>query len=341
MAGWRCWLWSIWCAGVRPGSAAAMGLAIACVAIATVVRMLLGIVGLDGAFFASYYSATLVAALVGGSAAGILAMLLGGAAAYCLFLPPQWTLTLFPLGHLVSLGLYGASSSVIIWAAETYRSLVWRLREQEDRLRLLNAELNHRIKNTLASIQAIVGQELRGQRDVVAKISARIVALGATHDLLIRSESRTASLRDILQLEFAPYGSSRVRLAGDEIQCPSNLAMVLALVFHELATNAVKYGALSNLDGRVEIAWSNAAQWLTVEWIELGAPEFARPARQGFGTRLLNLSLSQFQGRVETEFHCTGLRLKIMLLMPTTPVPASRIDRKTDAPDQRKLVSAA
>ena len=210
----------------------------------------------DSAFFAPYYSATLVAALAGGSAAGTIAMLLGGAIGYCLFLPPEWTLTPFPSGHWLSLGLYGVSSLVIIWAAETYRSLLCRLREQEDHLRLLNAELNHRIKNTLASIQAIVGQELLGQPDVFEKISARIVALGATHDLLVRSEGRTASIRDILQGEFAPYDLSRICLEGNDIQCPSNLAMLLALMFHELATNAVKYGAFSNSVGRIEISWA-------------------------------------------------------------------------------------
>ena len=125
---------------VTPRIPAAICFAIAGVAVATAARMLLGMVGADSAVFAPYYSATLVAALAGGSAAGIIAMLLGGAIGYCLFLPPEWTLTPFPLGHLVSLGLYGASSVVIIWAAETYRSLLCRLREQEDHLRLLNAE---------------------------------------------------------------------------------------------------------------------------------------------------------------------------------------------------------
>jgi two-component sensor histidine kinase len=315
-------LQSMWRAGLRPGSPAAISFAIACVAAATAARVLLGMVGPDSAFFAPYYSATLVAALAGGAAAGIVAMLLGGAIGYCLFMPPEWTLTPFPWGHLVSLGLYGTSSLVIIWAAETYRALLWRLREQEDHLRLLNAELNHRIKNTLASIQAIIGQELRGQPDVFEKISARIVALGATHDLLIKSEGHTASLRDILQGEFAPYDSSRIRLEGNDIQCPSNLAMLLALMFHELATNAVKYGALSNSDGRIEISWRRVAQRLTIDWIEIDAPEFARPTHQGFGTRLLKLGLKQFRGRMDTEFHSTGLRFKILLLLPEEPSAA-------------------
>jgi two-component sensor histidine kinase len=327
-------LQSLWRAGLRPGSAAAVGFAIVCVAIATGVRMLLDVVGPDSAAFAPYYSATLVADLVGGTTAGALAMLLGGAIAYCLFLPPEWTLTTFPLANLIGLGLYGASSVVIIWAAKIYRSLLSRLREQEDHLRLLNAELKHRIKNTLASIQAVVGQELRGQRDVFEKISARIIALGATHDLLIRSQGQTASLRDILQGEFAPYGTSRVRLVGDDIQCPSNLAMQLALMFHELTTNAVKYGALSNSDGRIDISWSEATQWLTIDWIESGAPEFTPPTHQGFGTKLLRLGLKQFLGRMETEFHSTGLRFKIFLLMPETSVRAHDIDQKTDSPAQ-------
>ena len=105
--------------------------------------------------------------------------------------------------------------------------------------------------------------------------------------------------------------------------------MLLALMFHELATNAVKYGALSNAVGRIEISWSKVAERLAIDWIESDAPEFARPTRQGFGTKLLKLGLKQFQGRMETEFHPTGLRFKISLLMPETPIAADVVGQKS------------
>src|SRR5215831_2765831 len=151
MVGWATDRWrSMWQVGLRRRSAPALTFAVACVAVATAVRMGLGLISPDSAVFAPYYSATLVAALVGGIEAGALAAVLGGLAACWLFVPPEWNLAAFRLEQLVSLILYGSSSIVIIWAAESYRGLLQRLRREEALRQLLNRELVHRIKNTLA-----------------------------------------------------------------------------------------------------------------------------------------------------------------------------------------------
>ena len=194
--------------------------------------------------------------LLGAPSSGALAAGLGALAAYYLFVPEDWGLAPFRLEQLVSLVLYGTSSVVIIWAAQSYCGLLQRLRATEAARELLNRELVHRIKNILANVQGIVGQTLVDQKILRNAINARITALGATNDLLVRSNWHSASLREILIQEFAPYGLTRFHLHGSDVDCPSALAVFLALVVHELTTNAVKYGALSSPEGQIDIAWT-------------------------------------------------------------------------------------
>ena len=331
------WLRSLWNVGLTPRSGAALIFAFACVGIATAVRVGLGLISPDSAVFAPYYSATLVAALVGGAESGTLATGLGAVAAYYLFVPPEWGLASFRLEQLVSLVLYGTSSIVIIWAAQSYRGLLQRLRASEATRELLNRELMHRIKNILANVQGIIGQALVDQKTLRNAINARITALAATNELLVRSGWQEASLREILIHEFAPYGLSRFQLRGDDVCCPSALAVFLALVVHELTTNAVKYGALSSPDGRIDIAWTNVSGQLTLEWIESCGPEPTVPTREGFGTTLLRSGALQFQGNVECRFERTGLRCRLSLFVPQYPEgkpvdPAARSRNKTPPP---------
>jgi K+-sensing histidine kinase KdpD len=145
-----------WGVGLRPRSVEALSFAAVCVVIATLVRIGLGLISPDSAVFAPYYSATLVAALVGGTEAGILATCLGAIAAFWFFVPQEWSVASFRVEQVVSLILYGTSSAVIIWAAQSYRGLLQRLRAEEATRQLLNLELVHRIKNILAGVQGIV-----------------------------------------------------------------------------------------------------------------------------------------------------------------------------------------
>jgi len=304
--------------------------ALAVVGVATGVRIGLGIISPDSAVFAPYYSATLVAALVGGAEAGAVATALGGVAAYCLFVPAEWAVASFRLEQLVSLCLYSASSVVIIWAAQSYRGLLERLRAEEAARRLLNLELVHRIKNMLASVQAIVAQSFRNQNDALETVSARLAALAATNDLLIKSEQQSAPLREIVAGEIAAYGASRFDVRGDEVELPDPVAIMIALIIHELTTNAAKYGALSNRDGQVAITWQIVAGRLQLEWVESGGPKPTPPTREGFGTKLMRSGLRQFQGTVDSHFEPSGLRCRLSLTIPEDkpePAAASRVTR--------------
>jgi two-component sensor histidine kinase len=258
----------------------------------------------------------LVAALVGGPTSGIVAAVLGGVVAYWRFVPPEWSATPFVVEQLVSLSLYAMSSVVIIWAAESYHSLLQRLRETERTRQLFNDELVHRIKNMLSSVQAITNQTLKDQPDIRKKLNARIVALATTNDLLVKSEWESASIREIVTNEFAPYDPSQFSLVGDYVECPSALALFLSLIVHELTTNAVKYGALSKTEGRVSVSWKLIRDRLELEWVERGGPKPSTPANEGFGTTLLRAGLKQFNGCVDMQFEPNGLRVKLSVILP-------------------------
>ena len=320
IVGWVASRWrSTWRIGLAPRSPTALLFAVACVGVATLVRKGLGLISPDSAVFAPYYSATLVAALVGGAEAGMLAAVAGGVAAYWLFVPPNWGIEALRLEQVVSLVLYGTSSVIIIWAAQSYRGLLQRLRAEEATRQLLNLELVHRIKNILAGVQAIVGQTLRNQDDLLETVSGRLAALGATNDLLVRSEWQSAPLREILLQEFAPYGLARLQLHGDDVECPHAIAVPVALMIHELTTNAVKYGALSSPFGQVALTWSLVAGRLCFEWVESGGPKPIVPTREGFGSRLVRSGARQFNGSVDRQFEPSGMRCRIALTMPAQP----------------------
>jgi two-component sensor histidine kinase len=310
------WWRELWHGGLRPGSIPSLVFALTCVTIATIVRKLLGELSTASTVFASYYSATLVAALVGGAPAGILAAVTGALAAFCLFVPPDWASHVFDQDQLVSALLFACSSAVIIWAAQSYRALLARLREEQERRQLLNHELAHRIKNILSIVQAVIAQTLRDQPAALDKLNNRLAALAKTNDLLIKSEWRGASLKEILADEFAPFDPARFALAGEDFECPSGIATVLALIFHELTTNAAKYGALSAPGGRVRLAWSKSGERVDFDWLESGGPPPAATRREGFGSTLLRKGLRQFDGAVQMDFAPSGLRCRLALSLP-------------------------
>jgi len=187
----------------------------------------------------------------------------------------------------------------------------------ERQQKLLLDELNHRVKNTLATVQAIAHQTLRSSTDPLefrAAFEARLLALSATHNLLTASSWRSASLRDVARHEFLPYGPERYVLKGPDISLPPAQALSLGMVFHELATNAAKYGSLSVAAGRVEVSWRVSGpapeRSLELEWREQHGPPVTPPVRSGFGSRLIERTL---RGTASLDFAPDGLRCDIHL----------------------------
>ncbi len=183
-----------------------------------------------------------------------------------------------------------------------------------ERQKLMIDELNHRVKNTLATVQSIAMQTARSHGDprtFAEGFQARLLALSHTHDLLTRSHWEGADLGDILQHETEAHGSSRVSITGPRVALPPAAALSLGMIFHELATNAAKYGALSALEGRVFVDWSVADQTrrqLSLVWRELGGPAVSSPLHKGFGSRLIERNVRHdLAGDVELDYADGGL----------------------------------
>ena len=187
---------------------------------------------------------------------------------------------------------------------------------------LLLAELNHRVKNSLAVVQSIAHQTFRRDdvpREARKSFDDRLVALAAAHNLLTLSNWESAAVADIAAAALQADGANkgRVVLSGPPVKLLPREALALAMALHELATNAVKYGALSNDSGRVDLQWSRDAARLTLRWVESGGPAVSKPTRRGFGSVLLERSLAQdLNGTVDIDYRPQGLTCAIALPVP-------------------------
>ncbi|MBB3019795.1 PAS domain S-box-containing protein [Microvirga lupini] len=187
----------------------------------------------------------------------------------------------------------------------------------EEHQQLLIHELNHRVKNTLATVQSIASQTIRNagtMEEARSAMEARLLALSRAHDVLTRENWEGAGLLEIVQEAMAPYRherEERIRMEGPDVRLSPRMALAIAMALQELATNAVKYGALSNERGEVRIAWSvNDApeKRLHLTWSETSGPTVSIPQRRGFGTRLIERSLAQdLHGKATIDFAPTGI----------------------------------
>lgn len=189
-------------------------------------------------------------------------------------------------------------------------------RKAEEQQRLLMQELTHRVKNTMAMVQAIGSQTLRNANSVEEAgraFAARMQALSAAHDVLIHSNWSSTGLRPLIERAIRLHDDTGVRfdMAGPDLVLGPRAALTLALTLHELGTNALKYGALSNDAGRVMLRWDIAgageARQLTMTWRETGGPRVAPPSSRGFGSRLIRLGFGVPSGAVELDFSVDGV----------------------------------
>ena len=305
---------------VPAGSARAYAFATFFVAVAAVARWAMGI-WFEGVIpFVTFFPAVLLAALVGGIGPGILAALLGGLIGWWTFLNPP--MAFFPLtpGALISVIAYLFTSLIIVWAADHYRGLTKRLEDEQKFRELAVEELAHRLKNKVATIQSIVSLRLRDDPQTRDEIVNCLGSLRATDDLIIAAQGRGARIGDILSAELRPYDIGRISIEGPEILLSPKLALTMALLFHELATNAAKYGALSHLLGKISVRWSYSDPWLNLEWRESGGPPVTVPNHRGFGTGLILGALEQFGGKADATFASQGLVCKLSVpLSDLTP----------------------
>lgn len=183
--------------------------------------------------------------------------------------------------------------------------------------RQMNEEISHRLKNTMALVQAIAGHTLRGvaDADLLQEFYRRIAALATAHDILLRPNGQSAGVHAVADGVLAGLSvDDRVKPSGIDVQLSSRAVLVLAMLLHELSTNAMKYGALSHPDGKVAITTSREhraeGEWLVIDWHESGGPEVSAPAKLGLGTRLVQRGLAP-DGEADLTYEPTGFRALI------------------------------
>jgi len=197
----------------------------------------------------------------------------------------------------------------------------------QEQQRLLINELNHRVKNTLATVQSIAAQTARraeSPEDFREKFETRLIALSQTHNALTRGGWESASLSELLTQEFKPYAGDQVRMDGPEVNLPPRIAVSLGMVFHELATNAAKYGALSSPTGNVRVSWrtvlsAGEESRLILQWREENGPPVQMPTRRGFGSRLIEGSVKgELGGISRMAFDPAGFNCRLEIVLSDT-----------------------
>src|ERR1700733_3145265 len=188
-------------------------------------------------------------------------------------------------------------------------------KQAEDLQRLLLNELNHRVKNTLATIQALTAQTLRAARDLPSAREAlerRIHSMAQAHDLLTLRAWTGANLTEVVMRALEAFTPAQVEMSGIAIDVSPKHALALSLALHELATNATKYGALSRPEGRVTVQWRVQEGMLHLGWEENGGPPVAPPTQKGFGSRLLEeLVVHDLGGATKLNYDVSGVRCSI------------------------------
>jgi len=194
---------------------------------------------------------------------------------------------------------------------------------------MLIDELNHRVKNILSTVQSIVWQTLRtpsNPKVIRESIESRLFALSRSHDLLTREKWESAGLLDIVHDALEPFGVSggradRIVMTGENIRFPPKAALALSIAFNELATNAVKYGALSNAAGSILIGWTMeiapAGRRLFLSWKEKDGPPVAPPAHKGFGSRVIERGLAlELESTTHLDYRPDGLVCTMDIPLP-------------------------
>src|SRR6267142_2145352 len=307
-----------WQGTSQPSALFSIGFAVSCLALATVARWCLSLIRPD-VFFTPYFPAVFFATAFGGYRIGIPTAIVGG----LLGVTVNFGDAAADSARWALLMIFWAVCGLTIWGVEHYRSIASqqrgiakRLIQEEEYRKLVVDELQHRLKNKLSTVHAVLHQVLADQPQIWASIDHRLRALSATDDLIAKVDGSGCDIRDLLLSELGPYGHVRFTLNGNPLFLPAKLAVSLALIFHELATNAGKYGAFSSPRGLLQVSWSVSDGRLNVTWDETEGPAVENVGPAGFGTKLLQSALRAFDGKTEISFLKTGVHCTMQCRVP-------------------------
>jgi two-component sensor histidine kinase len=275
----------------------------------------------------------LLATILGRWLGGLTCFVLGGLVIWFLIRPGLVMSGFAQANSAALLILYLLAGGTMLLIAEAYRDAQQALHREQalraeaetEHQRLLAQELSHRIKNILATVQAIASQTLGGVEEAARQAFAdRLVALARAHDLLTETEWTGVPLDQLVAAAMSPFEDGhRFQIDGPAMLLPPRQAIAFALALHELATNALKYGALSTRGGQVHIGWALQDKGYRLSWVEQGGPMVVSPTRTGFGTRLLKRNLAaELSGEISLDYLPEGLRCEISA--PELPTQSQR-----------------
>jgi two-component sensor histidine kinase len=272
------------------------------------------LVGETGVPFLTFFPVVLIAALIAGPVAGITTLILSSLIAGFFWLDPPRS---FTIAHeaVLRLSVFYILCALLITIAALLRALVRALAQSEERALVLAHEMTHRARNVLGLAHAISRQTFQGAGTLAeyqTLFESRLLALSRAQELITQSPAIPTDLKTLLDRALEPFDVARFNMSGTTIGVPLELGSTLTLLFHELATNSLKYGALSVPQGRVVVNWNPRGQDVHLDWCECDGPTVAPPSRTGFGSRLLRTAFPPGRGQAAISYAPSGVECKIV-----------------------------
>jgi two-component sensor histidine kinase len=266
-----------------------------------------------GAPFITFFPFIVLATAWGGRAGGTTLMLCG-----LIFAVVVWVYAR-PVSYasaLLSSSVFTSFGALTVAIMHAMQSLMAALERAEDEAEVLAREMRHRVGNIMQLVQAIAQMTARSSSDLsefMPRFEGRMRALSEAHRLSSGHQAMPNDVETLLRILLSAYDQERLRLKGAALALDAETAPRLALVIHELATNAAKYGALSVAHGIVRVEWELLPETIEIVWREEGGPSVSAPTRKGFGSRLIAAALSPGGGTAALHFYATGLRCVLTL----------------------------
>ena len=268
----------------------------------------------EGLYFTFLFPAVLVAGIFGGVWSGITTAMVSGLVVAFVFVPPVYSFQLAGDG-LFRLAAFWTSSGLVILLIAFVHAVLDKLAAAEDQAATVAREMQHRVQNTLTLVQAIAQQTFRNAdnlQDARDVLMARLAALGRAQKLIGEGFDENVGVQALIKMAIGHFATDQFAIDGPPLTLPKDAAVSLALLIHELATNAAKHGALSTSEGKVEISWlEQSADKGCLNWKERFGPEVVKPSRAGFGSKLLRTAFPKGKGDAAVEFESDGIRCRI------------------------------